>query len=439
MNISCMKNYYSLTFLLFFLVSSCFKLDDDGQDLDQSTTVDPPTTPVVDPPSSDNVPIMSGERVPCVEGLAGDYPCSNYNLLNHITLSDMGTTLINDNWGWEDPDTGIAYVLQGMNNGVAFLDISSPTAVRYVGKLPTATDDSTWRDIKVYSNHAYIVSEAADHGLQVFDLTRLRDQTAFQTFEPDYVFKGFGSAHNVAINETSGFAYVIGARKGNGAYYAGGPVFFDLSNPARPLQVGGYSESSYTHDAHIVSYLGPDADHQGREILFGSNSDGGENNKLIVLDVTDKENPILIASKTYGNGGYTHQGWVDENQRFFYLGDELDEIRYGHRTKTLVFDMQNLDEPILHHTYEGPTYAIDHNGYTFGDRYYISNYTAGLRVVDISGIADGQMEEVGHFDTYPASDGTGFAGVWNVYPFFESGIIAISDSDNGLFLVRPKN
>ena len=101
--------------------------------------------------------------------------------------------------------------------------------------------------------------------------------------------------------------------------------------------------------------------------------------------------------------------------------------------------MQNLDEPILHHTYEGPTYAIDHNGYTLGDLYYISNYTAGLRVVDISGIADGQMEEVGHFDTYPASDGTGFAGVWNVYPFFESGIIAISDSDNGLFLVRPKN
>ena len=93
----------------------------------------------------------------------------------------------------------------------------------------------------------------------------------------------------------------------------------------------------------------------------------------------------------------------------------------------------------MHYTYQGPTYAIDHNGYVRGDRFYISNYTAGFRVVDISGIAGGQMEEVGFFDTYPSNDNTSFNGVWNVYPFFESGIIAISDSDNGLFLVQETN
>lgn len=434
-----MKNYLFPILAVSFMLSSCLSTEDDGVDSDLPI-VDTPMTPVVDPPVGDDIPVITSTLVPCVEGFAGAYPCSNHELLAHISLTAMGTSFINDNWGWKDPDTGVEYVLQGMDNGLAFLDISNPSSVRYVGRLPKASEDnSIWRDVKVHNNHAYIVSEAAGHGLQVFDLTRLRDQAYFQTFEADYVFTGFGSAHNIAINESSGFAYVVGARNGNNAYFSGGPVFFDLSNPTLPVLVGGYSGSSYTHDAHIVNYTGPDGDYQGREILFGSNSDGGDNNKLIVVDVTDKENPVLIATKTYGNGGYTHQGWVDEDQRFFYLGDELDEIRFGNRTKSLVFDLEDLDNPVMHYTYQGPTYAIDHNGYVRGDRFYISNYTAGFRVVDISGIAGGQMEEVGFFDTYPSNDNTSFNGVWNVYPFFESGIIAISDSDNGLFLVQETN
>ena len=29
-----------------------------------------------------------------------------------------------------------------------------------------------------------------------------------------------------------------------------------------------------------------------------------------------------------------------------------------------------------------------------------------------------------------------FEGVWNVYPFFESGVIAINDINSGIFLVK---
>jgi len=87
--------------------------------------------------------------------------------------------------------------------------------------------------------------------------------------------------------------------------------------------------------------------------------------------VTDKSAPRLISETTYGNGGYTHQGWVDPDQRFFYLGDELDEIRYGNNTRTLVFDMSDLDNPVLHYTYDGVTAAIDHNGYVKDDIFLI--------------------------------------------------------------------
>ena len=63
----------------------------------------------------------------------------------------------------------------GLKNGTAFIDISYPINPIYLGKLPTHTGESIWRDIKVYQNHAFIVSEASNHGMQVFDLTRLRN------------------------------------------------------------------------------------------------------------------------------------------------------------------------------------------------------------------------------------------------------------------------
>lgn len=431
-----MKNYSVLFFTAVLLTVSCTPMDEDASmDIPNVVIPDGPT-PV---PQNQPIPVITAQPIPCENGFAGEYPCSNYNLVNRISLANLGSTFANDNWGWTDPETGKEYVLQGLNSGVAFLDISNPAAMRYIGKLPTETDDSTWRDIKVYNNHAFVVSEAADHGLQVFDLTRLRNQTDFQTFTADAVLNSFGRAHNIAINEATGYAYVIGARNGSASYYAGGPVFIDINNPSTPEEVGGYAASSYTHDAHVVTYQGPDVDYQGSEILFGSNSDGGENNKVVILDVTNKAAPRLISEISYGNGGYTHQGWVDPSQRFFYLGDELDEIRYGNNTRTLVFDMSDLDNPILHFTYEGVTAAIDHNGYVKDDALFVSNYTAGFREIDVSGIENERMQEVGFFDSYPENNNASFDGVWNVYPFFQSGIIAVSDTNRGLFLVQRSN
>ena len=387
-----MKKVFTLLNFLAVLLIACAPPDDDNAK--DVPTVIVPDDPIPDP-QGQPIPVFTAELTPCEDGFAGEYPCSNYNLVNRVSLANLGTNFANDNWGWTDPESGKEYVLQGLKNGVAFLDISNPAAMRYIGKLPTASDESTWRDIKVYRNHAYVVSEAPDHGLQVFDLTRLRNQTEFQTFTPDAVLNTFSRAHNIAINESTGYAYVIGARANGAAYYSGGPVFIDINAPAAPQEVGGYGDSSYTHDAHIVTYQGPDTDYQGREILFGSNSDGGENNKVVVLDVTDKSAPRLISEMTYGNGGYTHQGWVDPDQRFFYLGDELDEIRYGNNTRTLVFDMSDLDNPVLHYTYDGVTAAIDHNGYVKDDALFISNYTAGFREIDISDIDNQNMQEVG--------------------------------------------
>lgn len=382
-------------------------------------------------PSEPTLLIPPSGFVPCEGGQAGVYPCSGYDLQAVVSLGTFEAESGNDSWGWTDPLTGKEYVLMGLDNGTAFVDVTTPDQPIYLGKLSTATNPSTWRDIKVYRNHAFIVSEAANHGMQVFDLTRLRAVPSKQNFTADARFTGFGNAHNIAINESTGIAYVIGS-----SLYEGGPAFIDINDPLNPTLVGGFSEESYTHDAHIVTYNGPDLDYTGREILFGSNSDGGDNNQVVIVDVTDKSNPTLISNMTYSNGGYTHQGWLAQDHRFYYLGDELDEINFGGQTKTLVFDLEDLDNPVLHHTYLGPTQAIDHNVYSKNNSLFISNYTAGFREANIQNVANGAMEEIGFFDSYPSNNGVNFNGVWNVYPFFESGVIVISDINSGLFLVK---
>jgi choice-of-anchor B domain-containing protein len=415
----------SLKLLIFLLFLNCAK----DSNMDQSSFEE--DTPNTELPDDTNDPEDNLGYAPCENGMAGIYPCQGYDLLSRVTLEEFNSGSGNDNWGWTDPETGIEYVLNGLNDGVGFVSIEDPENPLFLGKLPTATNPSDWRDVKVYNNHAFIVSEAQGHGLQVFDLTRLRGLTEAQSFTADALLNDFGNAHNIAINEDTGFAYVVGSQ-----LYNGGPVFININDPKNPSIVGGFEAASYTHDAQIVVYQGPDSNYTGKELLFGSNSDGGANNKVVILDVTDKENPEWIQSITYENGGYTHQGYLSEDQRYFLMGDELDELNFGSPTSTKIFDLSDLSNPKLHLNYFAGVNAIDHNGYTKGDQFFIASYTAGLRVLDLSEIGEKQVEETGYFDTYPVNNNAAFSGAWNVYPYFQSGVIAVNDIESGLFLLK---
>ena len=413
----------NLRLILLFLLSALISCQEDNLDDE-----------VLEPLESlnngnDNGTDNQKMGTPCIVGFAGKYPCKGYDLLVHIDLSTLGSGQGNDCWGWTDSSTGKEYVLMGLDNGTAFVDINESTNPILIGKLPTTTENSSWRDIKVYDNHAYIVSEADSHGVQVFDLTRLREANPPENFSPDRVLQTVPTAHNMVVNPDSGYGYVVGTDKKDD--FRGGVHFLDLNNPQSIKFVGGYADAGYSHDAQVVNYRGPDQDYVGKEIFIGSNE-----SKLVVIDVTDKQNPKTIAETSYQNTQYVHQGWFDKTQRFFILGDELDEFRLGGKTRTLVFDLNDLDNPVLHHTYYGPTAVIDHNGYVVEDLFYLANYSAGIRVIDIGGLADINMKEIGFFDTFPEHNSTVFNGAWNVYPFFESGVIAISDINRGLFLIK---
>ena len=365
-------------------------------------------------------------QTPCVNGMAGPYPCENINLLSFVENGDLGGGSMNDIWGWVDPLDSAEYVLLGRTNGTSFLDITDPVNPIYLGDLPTATLNSTWRDIKVYNNYAFIVSEAGQHGMQIFDLTNLRDIASPPLlFEEDAHYSGWGNAHNIVINESTGRAYGVGTNT-----FEGGLHIVDISDPLNPTLIGDFSEDGYTHDAQVVSYAGPDTNFQGKEIAFACNE-----NTVTIADVTDASNTTLISSTGYPGASYTHQGWLTEDHRYFLSNDELDEQGSGINTTTFIWDMLDLSAPLIIGTFVSSTSAIDHNLYTHNGYVYQSNYRAGLRILDTENIADAILEEVAYFDVYPSSNSAQFDGTWSNYPYFPSGVIAVSHIGEGLFLL----
>ncbi|ROO60840.1 choice-of-anchor B domain-containing protein [Micromonospora sp. Llam0] len=169
-------------------------------------------------------------QVSCSNGQAGGYPCRNVDLLSFLPLSQIGGSQANDIWGWTDPGTGREYAIVGRRNGTSFVDISDPTAPIYLGNLPAYQNRTAiWRDIKVYRNHAFVVADVRGHGMQVFDLTRLRSVGSPQTFTADAHYNRFGNSHNIAINEQTGYAYAVGSNTCRGGLH-----MIDIRTPTSP-------------------------------------------------------------------------------------------------------------------------------------------------------------------------------------------------------------
>lgn len=368
-------------------------------------------------------------QTPCEDGFADIWPCENVDMWSFMTLAEIGGgDNTNDVWGWTDSDSGREFALIGKNTGTAFIEITDPLAPIYLGSLATQTTPSLWRDVKVYSNHAFIVSEAGDHGMQIFDLTQLLTiDSPPVVFENTAFYDGFEDAHNICINEDSGFAYGVGTNT-----LSGGLHIVDISDPVNPVIAGGFSEDGYTHDAHIVNYMGPDDDYAGAEIAIACNEDN-----IAIIDVSIKDDCQLISHMNYNEPGYVHQGWLTEDHKYFLSNDEGDENSNGTPTRTFMFDVQDLDNPIFMGLYEAGNNAIDHNLYVVGDLVYESNYRSGLRILDAGDIENTNLAEIAYFDVHPDNDNAGFSGSWSHYAWYPSGNVIVSDMYDGFFVLKP--
>lgn len=375
------------------------------------------------------LPLQFSAQVPCVDGVAGQYPCGGIDLMSVRTFEEMGGTPPgngNDCWGWSRD--GREFVLFGRSDGTSIVEITDPVNPVMIADLPTASVPSLWRDIKVIGDHAFIVSEAGEHGMQVIDLDQVPTMEPMSELAMTALYTGFGGAHNVVANPETQFIYGVGTNTFNGGLH-----IVDVSNPADPTLAGAWDEF-YVHDAQVVVYTGPDPDHNGKEIAFTFNGFSG----FHIVDVEDKTDCQTLSGLAGEEFIYTHQGWLTEDQRFILMNDEMDESAgIAEQTRTWVCDVQDLDNPVLLGYHEGALSVTDHNLYTHNGLVYEANYYAGIQVLDIVNAANLQFEQVAFFDTNPFSDQTGTSGgAWSVYPYFESGNVAISTQSH-LFVVRP--
>jgi choice-of-anchor B domain-containing protein len=378
------------------------------------------------------LPAMAGELRECVDGMIDRYPCQGVDILSFVPMREMGGNrgmTTNDIWGWTDPETGRDYALVCMTDNMSFVDVTDPYNPVFVGTIDMheGARPSTWRDVKVRADHAYIVSDGAgEHGVQVFDLTRLRQFEGEPiVFDEDAHYDRIASAHNIVINEDSAFAFVVGA-SGGGETCGGGLHMINIEDPKRPVFAGCFADTTtgrrgtgYSHDAQCVIYNGPDTRYTGREICIGSNETA-----LSIADVTDKRNPVALGMSSYPNVAYAHQGWLTEDHAYFYMNDEGDEPQgLVAGTRTLVWDVRELDDPVMIGEYIADVTSTDHNLYVVDDIMYQSNYDSGLRVFDVSVPEDPQP--IGYFDSS-----------WSNYPFFESRIVIFTSGRSGLFVAK---
>jgi len=205
----------------------------------------------------------------------------------------------------------------------------------------------------------------------------------------------------------------------------------DVKNPLQPTFAGCFGDDGYVHDAQCVIYDGPDTRYKGREICFCFNEDS-----FTIVDVTNKGAMTMIAKSSYPNVAYTHQGGITADHKRCLMDDEQDEAgKPNQYTKTYNWNIESLTDPTLMSIYQASVTSIDHNQYIIDDLVYQANYESGLRLLHLNRQTD-QLSLVGYFDVFPSRDTAQYYGTWSVFPYFESGSVAVSSIDYGLFIVK---
>ncbi len=389
------------------------------------------------------------EAANCEFGFAGDHPCENVDLLAHVPLSafSVNPSAANDIWGFYDLNDNREYAIIGLRNGVGVVEVTDPTNPRVVGSV--ASQSTAWRDLKVYQyfdhedhrwkSYAYVTADSASVGTMVVDLRELPDSISAGITSSNDI-----SAHNVylsnvdyatgvALTGMTPYLHIAGSNQQGGSFNS-----YGLDNPQQPDPVylnASSSRSNYSHDVSSMIVTDDRKDTQCIlsqafcEIFFDFNE-----NNFQIWDKTNNVLPARLSTTSYQNVSYVHSGWYTEDKQVVLVHDELDESNYGLNTTVRLFELSDFRAPSLLSIWTGPTRAIDHNGFVRGNRYYMSNYTRGMTVIDISDRQD--PRDVGFFDTFPVSDNGSFNGAWGVYPYLPSGNILISDISSGLYIVR---
>jgi choice-of-anchor B domain-containing protein len=325
-------------------------------------------------------------------------------------------------WSYIHSD-GREYAVIGVNGlsagtgGTAIYNMTNPAAPYLVGFIPGP--QSIWREFKSYRDWIYAVTEGwigTGLGLQIIRMTDPEAPVLATTYATN-----FRTSHTVAVDTTRGILICNGTTNSTGN--PTGMRILALNNPGigaspeSPVEIAWWpggalpvSGTNYVHDSVPV----------GNRLYASSIYPG----ILRVLDFTNPAAPTEISSWHYP-GGFTHNSWPDATGNWLYVTDETK----GEPLK--IFDISNLASPVLANAITSNPQAIVHNAHVKGSELYLSNYTEGIRALDLSDPC--HPAEFATADSYAGASG-GYSGVWEVCPFFPSGTVIASDRNSGLYI-----
>ncbi len=313
-------------------------------------------------------------------------------LRRHINIPGGGSS---DVWGYFDEVAQREYALVGGLGtiGVSIVDVTDAANPQIVAQV----DSVPGFDVKAWGHFIYTVTGSGGVGLgKIIDIA--------DPATPKIV-GSFDSSHNIFITD-DGFMILESP----------GIRVLDLNpDPINPKQV--WAGGSQGHDASVIN-----------NVLYDFHGRAG----TFIYDFADPANPTLIGAINDPELQFHHSGWTSTDGNFLFICDELSQ----HPSPDIfVYDISNPANPQRVGEFGDPD-AIVHNLFIIGDYAVTSYYSAGFRVLDISDPANPEMAD--EYDTAPSIKG-GFGGAWGVYPFAPSGIIYVSDVQNGLFLFELKD
>ncbi len=319
-------------------------------------------------------------------------------------------------WGYIAPN-GREYAIIGCFPGTAFYDITDSANVHEVGFVPSTSpgnSSNVWREMKVFSHYAYIVSEVTNSGLQIVDLQYLPDSIHYVK---KYTFGSYNHTHS--ISQSGPYLYLNGGNATVGQPNQGGVHILDLTDPENPVPRGQWG-TQYVHDCRIVN-----------DTIWSCNiySPPGT---ISVISATDKNNLAFIANWVNNPNPGPHNIALTNDRHYALVTDEYPLVN---PRELKVWNVQNLSNVTLAATWQPTniTTAVVHNVEIYGHYAVIAHYAAGIRIVDI--INPTSPNEVAWYDTYPTGNQLDYVGCWGVY-MFPSGKIIGSDMKTGLYVIK---
>ncbi len=347
-------------------------------------------------------------------------------LLGSVARSGVGGC-----WGYTAPDGG-RYALMGTAKGVLVADLRNPASPAVVDELDGPTNTPTpgiyWREMRTYGHYAYICSEQTNvrGGVMVVDLAGLPGSVRFVgCFTPR---DGLLNAHTVDIDPATGLLYLqryssLPAPAGRPAPHDDEPFgsagngsieIWDLKgDPEHPAYVTTFNQNHFVHDMTA----------RGGRCYVAE----GYDSAYSVWDVSNPRQPALIVRWSVAAGNFAHNIWPSADGT---LVATTEEVPKGVPAK--LWTLNGSAAPRL----RGSLRFLDatpHNAQIEGNRLYLSHYTAGLVVADISN--PDAPAVIANRDTSTFT-GSNYEGCWGVYKFPGQPLLLGSDIERGLFVVQ---